>query len=111
MDSDYNKIIGQRIKNARLKAGLTQEKLAEAVDLSVQHLSKVENGRKGLTLATATRITNALGITLDLLVHEQSNDMKKVFHAEADCLIDGCTEDQMLMLLKLLRTGMEMLQR
>ena len=41
MQYDINlKIMGQRIKESRLKLGLTQEQLAEIVNLSVPHLSK-----------------------------------------------------------------------
>lgn len=43
MQPDY-KLIGKRIKIARIRAGYTQEHLAELVDLSPTHLSNVETG-------------------------------------------------------------------
>ena len=42
---DY-KIIGKRIQTARVKAGLTQEQLAEKLQISTNYLSKVETGRE-----------------------------------------------------------------
>lgn len=111
MYSDDNKVIGMRIKEARLKAGLTQEVLAEIADLSVQHLSKVENGHKGLNLATTIRIANALDISIDFLVHEWMNDMNKVFLAEIERLIDGCTDDELIKLIMLLQTGKEIIKK
>lgn len=39
MELDY-KAIGKRIKIARIKADLTQERLAELIDISPTHLSK-----------------------------------------------------------------------
>ena len=43
MAIDYT-VIGQRIKQARLAKSLTQEELAEKVDISVAFLSRVERG-------------------------------------------------------------------
>ena len=40
------KAIGRRIKNAREKKHLTQEQLAELVDLSPMHISVIERGAK-----------------------------------------------------------------
>ena len=43
MALDYS-VIGQRIKQARLAKNLTQEDLAEQIDISVAFLSRVERG-------------------------------------------------------------------
>ena len=43
MALDYN-VIGTRIKQARLAKNLTQEDLAEKIDVSVAFLSRVERG-------------------------------------------------------------------
>lgn len=46
------KAIGQRIKKLRKEHSYTQEKLAEILDISTEHLSRIENGmyRPSLTL-------------------------------------------------------------
>ncbi|MBQ8210466.1 MAG: helix-turn-helix transcriptional regulator [Clostridia bacterium] len=46
------KAIGMRIKNLRKDKSLTQEKLAEMLDISIEHLSRIENGsfRPSITL-------------------------------------------------------------
>ena len=49
MELDY-KAIGKRIKIARIKADMTQEMLAEKIELSPTHLSNIETGKVGLTL-------------------------------------------------------------
>ncbi len=41
---------GMRIKEMRKKAGLTQEKLAEKMNLSTNMISKMEQGVSGTTL-------------------------------------------------------------
>ena len=43
MALDYN-IIGERLKKARIDNNLTQEKLAEKLDVSIAFLSRIERG-------------------------------------------------------------------
>lgn len=42
MALDY-KLIGKRLKNARVLKGYTQDKLAELMDVSIAYLSRIEN--------------------------------------------------------------------
>lgn len=44
MKFDDKKFIAQQIRLHRKKLGMTQEELAEKVDLSVQHISRIESG-------------------------------------------------------------------
>lgn len=43
---DNNLQIGEKIRKQRIKANLTQEKLAEYSDLSINFISKLERGQK-----------------------------------------------------------------
>ncbi len=49
MALDYN-IIGERLKQARLYKKLTQENLAEKLDVSVAFLSRIERGSSLISL-------------------------------------------------------------
>lgn len=53
--------LGRRIQKSREEAGLTQEALAEKVDLSSSYLSAIERGVKTPTLDTFAKILNAIG--------------------------------------------------
>ena len=64
MELDY-KAIGKRIKIARIKADMTQEMLAEKIELSPTHLSNIETGTTRVSLTTIVSIANGLGITVD----------------------------------------------
>ena len=44
MAIDYT-MIGKRLKESRMAAKLTQEKVAEAADITTVYLSKIENGK------------------------------------------------------------------
>lgn len=62
------KQIGTQIRKFRKIAELTQEELAEHINLSVQYIGYLENGKKGASLDTIIDIANALGITVDPLL-------------------------------------------
>ena len=58
------KTVGELIREARAKAGLSQEKLAAMIDgLSASELGKAERGEKELTQAELKAIAKATGVT------------------------------------------------
>ena len=62
--------IGARIKAARERVHLTQEQLAEIVDISPTHMSVIERGVKPTRLDTFIRIANALEVSADELLQD-----------------------------------------
>lgn len=62
--------IGARIKEARERAGLTQEDLAAELDMSPSHISVLERGRKTPRLETLVNIANALQVSTDMLLQD-----------------------------------------
>ncbi|MEX1474814.1 helix-turn-helix domain-containing protein [Enterococcus sp. C78] len=63
-------LIGSRIKKARLKKNLTQEKLAELTGLSIQHISNIENGRSKLSIESLISISSTLDVSTDHLLQD-----------------------------------------
>ena len=55
------KTLGGRIREERLKLNLTQEKLAEDVNLSMAYIGQVERGERSLTLDNLVAVANRLG--------------------------------------------------
>lgn len=56
--------IGERIKELRVHAGFTQNRLAEWAGVSQTHLRRVERGEADITIGHLRLICDALGITL-----------------------------------------------
>lgn len=73
--------IGDRIKQRRLKLGLTQEELAARTELSKGFISQLERNLTSPSIATLTDILEALGTSLSDFFSEQA-DEKMVFGAE-----------------------------
>lgn len=64
MKTEINKKFGKRIQYLRLQRGLSQEKLAEAINIAPTSLSYVETGRGFMTLATLEKLSNVLNVEL-----------------------------------------------
>lgn len=66
--SDYKIEMGKRLKEKRKALGLTQEQLAEKLNISIKHYGGVERGIAGLSLENLIELSNILGVSLDYLV-------------------------------------------
>lgn len=57
--------LGERLKQLRKEAGLTQEELAKKVGLKKQNISRYENSHVEPNIRTAKRIADALGVSIE----------------------------------------------
>jgi len=64
------KILGEGIRKHRKAAGLTQEKLAEKVDLNPVYMGQIERGYKVPTVDVLLRVAKVLRVRLRDIVHE-----------------------------------------
>ncbi len=67
--SEKNSEIGQRMRQIRRAARMTQQQLAEALELSVNYLGEVERGHKPLSHKLADQFCNYFNITYDYIYH------------------------------------------
>lgn len=61
--------IGEHIAVYRKKTGLTQEQLAEKMNVTAQAVSKWENGLTCPDLDSVARLAGFLGVTVEQLIH------------------------------------------
>ena len=59
------KIIGKKIQEFRKKKGITQDELAEIIDISPHYLSALERGVYNIKLSTLVKILNSLDCSAD----------------------------------------------
>ena len=101
------KAIGRRIKAARERNGLTQEELAEEVDLSPMHVSVIERGVKLPKLETLINIANALDVSADVLLQDVVNNQTKLCASEASELFLQLRREDQRRALAILRSFVE----
>lgn len=59
--------VSDNIRMARLQRRISQEKLAEMVDISTKYLNMIENRKANPTIVIVIRICQALGIDLNTI--------------------------------------------
>jgi DNA-binding NtrC family response regulator len=67
-ETDLNRLIGQRIRQARLSKNMTLRQLSELTELTTSQLSQVELGKNAASLWALARISSALGHQLSSLL-------------------------------------------
>lgn len=65
---EINIQIGERVKCAREKLNLTQERFAELINVSPQYISDMERGKTGVSVSTLRKICVALSVSCDILL-------------------------------------------
>ena len=68
------RIFGERLRQLREAGGLTQEKLAQAADLTTSFVSTLERGGKVPSLTTVLKIARALKLDAGALLADFSYD-------------------------------------
>ena len=64
----FLKQIGNRIRNCRMEAGLSQEQLAFTCDLDRTYIGSVERGERNISVLNLRKISDALKLNItDLL--------------------------------------------
>ncbi len=74
MGAEILKRFGQRVRNERLKRSLSQEKLAEKASLHRTYIGMIERAEKNITLINIEKIANALEISIEDLLKENSKN-------------------------------------
>lgn len=71
-DTDLREI-GKRIQLCRKQQGLTQEQLAEQMNVSIQMVSNLERGNKAIRIDNLIRLSRILHISTDYILTGQKS--------------------------------------
>ena len=97
-------IIGRNIARYRETAGLTQATLAEKIGISTAFVSRVERGQKMMKVATLYATAQALRVSCDALLSEDSSAASL---ENIKQLLTGQTKEYIQGIEKLVRTCVE----
>ena len=95
--------IGSRIKEARERAHLTQEELAEIIDISPTHMSVIERGVKTPKLDTFVKIVKALNLSADALLLDGMDQVNDSIVAELSVRLGRLTDENQNRILNAIR--------
>ena len=68
------KKLSQEIRKSRIHKKLSQEKLAELVDISINHMNNIENMRSNPTITIVINLCRVLDINLNELINDSSKN-------------------------------------
>ena len=103
MALDYT-VIGQRIKQARLAKNLTQEDLAEKIDISVACLSRVERGNSHVNLKRLNQLCKLLDVDEGYVLNGASSDSNNYLDKEFSELLKGCSPEKQKLIYRVAQT-------
>ena len=86
---DYYKI-GQRIRKYRKTHGMSQEELAERVNISTTHMSHIETGNTKLSLPVLVDIANILQVRTDDLLYDHPAVSSAAAIGEIAAVLQNC---------------------
>ena len=95
---DYN-LIGQRIRQRRIEKKLTQENVAEYLDISVSYVSRVERAAVKISLETLVRIAVYLDVSPAFLIDGTVTVSEGYLQSELAEVVSGFSAEQISLLL------------
>ena len=79
MESNFNRHLGSKLRMRRLSLGLTQTKVAQAINVTFQQIQKYEKGTNGISSLRIMQLANFLKVKVvyffeDFPLYESSNN-------------------------------------
>ena len=93
MEPNYS-IIGMRLKQRRMEKKITQEKLAEALDVSVAYISRIERGSTEINLKRLTEICSILKVSLGEILDGTSSNSSNYLSTDFNNLLKNCPPEK-----------------
>ena len=103
MALDYS-IIGSRIRKARQSKEITQEQLAEKLDVSVAFISRIERGTSHINLKRLNQICDLLDVTEGYVLNGASSDSSNYLDKEFAELLKNCSPEKQKLIYNIAKT-------
>ena len=72
MEDNFNKHLGSKLKLRRLALGLTQTKVAKAINVTFQQIQKYEKGTNGVSSQRLLQLSNYLKVPISYFFEDYS---------------------------------------
>lgn len=95
---EINIQIGEQVRIAREQSKLTQEALAEKIEVSPQYISDLERGVVGIALTTLKKLCSTLGVSCDQILFGAQTQNRGEILANATNMLN---EEQFSILLEM----------
>lgn len=100
-------MIGTRIQKIRKSKGMTQDRLAEDVNISPKYLSSIERGRENPTLNTIIQLSDSLDVELEDFFESVKLESPEISRKMIIDLLDKADPEQLKMFYKIVAVIIE----
>ena len=84
MVNDFNKHLGEMLKKRRLALGLTQTKVAKAIDVTFQQIQKYEKGINGVSSVRLLQLASYLKVPINYFFDNYSEYLNNLDKTAVD---------------------------
>ncbi|MNE76853.1 HTH-type transcriptional regulator ImmR [compost metagenome] len=102
MSYDYS-LIGKRIRRAREEHGLTQEVLAEKLDVSNAYISKIERGKTAINLERLSQICVILDESPEYILGGTNSSAKDYLRHEIIEMLERCSPEKIKLIVQVIK--------
>ena len=115
METNFNRHLGSKLRIRRLSLGLTQTKVAQAINVTFQQIQKYEKGTNGISSLRILQLANFLkvpvvfffenfpsyeGGSLDMLNKDKTKDLNYSFLAKLFSSLSEIQKEKIFQVLK-----------
>ena len=104
-------LIGQRIRKYRKACMMSQEELAEIIDISTTHMSHIETGNTKLSLPVIADIAGALNAGVDDLLNDTPTKGEDCCVNEIAALLNGATTKERRIVMDIVKAATESMRK
>ena len=101
--SDYSRILGDVVKQARERANLTQKEVAEAADIDTRTVLNIENYKGNPKLEVLYPLIRTLNIDAREIFHPELKRQSAALY-ELRILVEECSEEDAKYILPILKS-------
>ena len=103
--------IGQQVKKIRIRKGVTQEQLAEAVGVGVTHISHLETGSGVMSLKVFLAIVNYLECSADEILCKEISTARPIVNSWLSELVADCDSTEIKILSDIVAAAKQTLRK
>jgi len=103
---DYG-MIGKRIRKAREEKGITQEALAESMDVSNAYVSKIERGKTSVNLDNLGKICAVLETSTEYILTGTNTATDNYMRNEIMEMLEGCPPHKIRLIAQVIKPIVE----
>ena len=100
-------LLGNTIRQARLDCKMTQEELAEAVQITPTHMKHIESEHRKPSVEVLFALADTLNFSIDALLMEAQPVKHQKRMNELNLMMDKCTDEELDVFIAALRELMK----